>query len=1372
MWIAVTAVSTGSVFAQAPLSESRTHRHAPDVAQQPGMSVDRVPNKDWLGANKGPTIQSAPAPVYKTVGRDFYLVFLSAVGSDGPGTDSSFRKIFISSRSVTPVTVSLMRGIWSLSTYTDPNRLTEINIPNFATLNGGEYDIAYNLVIHVQAEDLVAVYAMSHNWLSSDGYLALPVESLGQHYVIASLRNALNYYGGYSPGDVTPRSEFAIAATVDNTNVNFTLTADSYGGRFKRGVPYQVTLRRGQVLPILARDEGFIGLLKTLQTILVYDTTTNSLRSVVDTVAVLGYTGAAPGNDCDLSGSIVTADQPIAVFSGHERAGAPDSLEFDVPRFLTGRMSRDHVCEQLPPMELWGQHFTVVSSGQDHTRLRPPGGDMVRVFAGVDSTVVTVNGAIATTLQVGTWYQFQAGLMSSVETSKPAMVVKYELTAGADASLPGDPDMTVVQPTENMSTYYTIPNILDAAAFNEHHLTLIVDTSVVTQTSWNGKYLPKNIPLHQIPGSPYAWTIFDVTTGQQHVESPRPCYAETFGFGTFDSYTFAGGGNFKYTDSLYAVDLNFDTILNHSAKDSVTAVYSAYMVNDLVDTITVYRFSWERWDSSAFDMLDNNFSPFQLAPGASLPVHFRFHPNQEGPDSALVRVWSSSTKNVFIKLLGNGVDPNDTVFPPVLDFGRVRLTVKRDSFFTIRSTGGVNAAVTINPQDYSAAQPLGFTIDPILISAPYPPGAVKAINVSFVPNAEGFVQYRANVTSNAVPPNDKQSVLIKGRGVFPRLAKANHDFGKVRVAKTSPIGTIAVPNVGTDTTDLFSISIVSGNAAAFKLLDVIPVANPVFLDTAGVLRSQWSYHATFTPTKLGPDTAIVKIVGELQNIFDTLYGVGVEPYVIATPPVINFGTIMAPRLPTLLTDADTTRFNSITNTGSMQALIDSLQFTDTTDFHFAFRILNDPNRIFLHLDTLPEVTNSNTFAGTVHFSVRNIGDFYDTVGIVNDSRNQPVEYVVAKVRVDHADFGPRAYELGTITGCDSINSTITIRNPYGIPIIFDSISLSGNSGGFELEKFIFPIRIAARDSFHVNVSYQLPLDSLNGDQRMVLTLFGKSGGDAPSLIDTFVFHLVRKIQILNAFAIRPSFTPSAGDAMPFRLPIYLTGDWLHRAELDSFTVFIQFPNDVFEPVGIDRTNSISQRLASEPDNSALSWDPVSRIYTIRLVGQHLSKITDQSNTLLLTVLMKAFITPDTTSIVHTWLETAIRPCGFRFVKTPDTLYYANDCGDQTTRRFLQKQIPFFEVAAPHPNPADARSSDGIEVPFTAGRDILLSWNLTDIKGNMLGSSSGVHYAAGAQSFHIGAEKLKSSGAAFLHLEATDVLSGAKISASTKIDIVK
>ena len=1350
--------------------EVRSRHRAIELPTQPGIDIPVRQGQGWSGANKGLNPQSAPAPVYNTVGRDFYLVFLAAVGSDGPGTDSSFRKVYISSRSVTKVTITLMSGGWSTTVYTDPNRLKEIVIPSFAVLNGSMSEIAYNAVIHVESEDLVAVYAMSHNWLSSDGYLALPNEALGKRYVVASVRNALNYYGGYSPLDVNPRSEFAIAATANNTNITFTLAADSYRGRFKRGVPYTITLQRGQVFPILAADEGTVGFFKALQTDIVYDSITKTDHTVIDTILIQAYTGATPGNDCDLTGSTITSDQPIAVFSGHERATVPDSLEFNNRRLMNGTISRDHLVEQLPPAELWGQHFAVISSGQDNARLRPFNGDMIRVIAGFDSTVVKVNGAVVTRLQTGTFYQFMAGVASYVETSKPAMVMKYEQTAIADVSMPGDPDMTVVQPMENMSTFYTIPSILDTAAFFEHHLTLVVDTSVLTRTSWNGKFLPKNVPLQKITGTPYAWTIFAASPGQQHIESPKPCYAETFGFGTFDSYTLAGGGNFRYTDSLAAIDLDFQTILQFAVKDSLTTVYSAYTAPDLIDSITIYRYTWERGDSNAFSILDSTFAPFTLGPGDIVPAHFRFHPSVPGKDSAIVRVWSSSRKDVFIKLLGNGVDPKDTVTPKVLDFGRVRLGRHRDSSFVVQSNG--TATVQIDFQEYSLARAFGFYLDTVF-RVSLDPGIPKTYSARFQPLAEGFVSYSALVSSNAyIPALDSQYVRVVGRGVFPRLMPVNYNFGKVRLSVTAPAVTIPVNNVGSDTSNVRAVSLVAGDVGDFSLtFDSLPTVKRIWVDTLGVPGANWHYFAAFHPSRIGLEKAVVEIVTDTGSIFDTLSGTGAEPVIIAKPDTIDFGTTYAPLLGSPALDTDLTRPDTISNVGTFPGTVDSLKHTDLTDFSYQFKIPNDPSRSFINVDLLPDTLTKNTFFGTAHFAVTQVGDFFDTIRVLNDSRSKPIQYAVAHVRAGHPKFDVKTFELGTIVSCDSVHASLTIHNPYRITLRFDSIAMSGNTGGFSRERVRFPINIAPGDSFHVNVTYQFPIDSLNGDQTLTLRLFEHSGDD-PDLVDTFTFHLIRKIQLLNVFTIAPKFTPSAGDEFPFRLPIYLQGNWLNRPELDSFTVTLQFPNDVFEPIGIDRTNSLTALPIGIPDNSTLNWDPIAHTYTITLRGQNISQQIDKSDSLLLTVLAKAFVTPDTIAIIQTSVTTLAQPCGFRFAPVPDTLRYASECGDPTIRSIFKGETPLLRVDPAIPNPVTASNGIGVKIPITAGSDLVLSWTMTDLLGNTLRASLAIPTPKGSGLIEIPASALPASGPVFVRIEALDSHSGAKINASVRIAVTK
>jgi hypothetical protein len=1344
-----------------------------------GVPMQAVAGNPHKLNHKLPKLFSQPLKqTYVTSGREFYLVFLSVVGSDDPPrTPAPYRRLYISSRARTHVKV-FCGGGWSQSVTTDPAGLTTVDLPPYASLGRDETEMTLDQVVHVVSEDVIAVYGFAHNWLSSDGYVALPMESLGKNYVIASLRNALNYYGSVLPGDKNPRSEFAVAAVVDNTHVTFTLSADSYSGRYKRGIPYTVTLNRGQVFQLMARDTGVLSVIPVYTPYLVFDTVLGALVRKIDTSSAMIYTGRVPNVDCDLTSSTVTADQPVAVFSGHERAMAPDSLEFDIKRLTEGHTSRDHIIEQLPPVETWGNHFAVVSSGQDGTGHRPTGGDMVRVLPSDDGTIVKVNGAQVATLVKGTYYQFMAGQMSYVETSLPAMVVKYMQTAIADSAPPGDPDMTVVQPIENMSTFYTIPSIPDDASFSEHHLLLVVDTAAKLSTTYNGYLLQPQTPFRAIPGTRYAWVILNAKSGQQRIESTLPCYAETYGFGIFDSYTIPGGGDFNYTDSLYAIDLDFRIVTIHTNKDSLTHVISAYTQSLLLDTISVYRYTWESGDSNAFTILDSAFSPISLGPGSAIPAHFSFHPSKLGLDSALIRVWSSSRKNVFIKLLGNAVALTSNligVVPDTIDFGRVRVGRKRDSLFTITCTGNGPGADIFDTKIQAAVLSTEFGAAPfgkqtLLTSQTYED------SVSFSPTTEGYKSVLASV-KNSVPtqqaPNEP-FVVLKGRGIQPHLASGNHNFGKIRVGRLSPSAQVLVSNVGTDTTSLVAIEFYKGatpdysDSNDFRITsDVDFSTSTVKLDTLGGVNAVWQgLSATFTPSTTGPRQAIVRVKGANESKLDTLLGVGVEPYIIATPPLLEFGTITPQKLPSPVSEA--TLLDTIRNTGSMQGILQKLIFTDKTNLFFFEYPVASSNLVNYTL------FENNFIPGICHFYIQQPGEFWDTVRILNDSKNEPIEIAHAKVVVSHAEFdqsGP--FDLGVITSCDPIVTTIQIHNPYvNFPLRFDSASLSGSSGGFTRENVAFPIHIPSGGTFPLKVSYQFPADSLNGTQRMVLYLY-QYAGDVPDLVDSFVFVLERKAEIFTLSTVAPSFTPSAGDRDPFRLPIYLSGQWTNRKELDNFTLKLKFSNGTFQPIGLDRTGSLTVLKPGDPENMTFSWDEISHTYTIVATNQHISTLPDTTNRLLLTVLARAFVTTDTFATVSPMIDFVDQPCAFRFAKRGDSLFYANECGDEILRSEFLGRNPLLSVEAPRPDPIKAGDGQGLSVPFTAGQALMLKWTLADAGGNVLFTQDAYSVAKGKSSIEIPASLLKVSGTRFLRLEATGTDDPAKHgSLSTKFSITR
>ena len=136
---------------------------------------------------------------------------------------------------------------------------------------------------------------------------------------------------------------FRSTATTAPELVGQTITPSAESSGHPAGVPYTVTLNRGQTYQLIhSRDGG------------------------------------------DLSGTVVTSTHPVGVFGGHALAFIPNE-----------HRAGDHLVEQLLPTQAWGRQFFTAPLA---TRQN---GDTFRVIASEDGTVVSVGGAVVATLDRG-----------------------------------------------------------------------------------------------------------------------------------------------------------------------------------------------------------------------------------------------------------------------------------------------------------------------------------------------------------------------------------------------------------------------------------------------------------------------------------------------------------------------------------------------------------------------------------------------------------------------------------------------------------------------------------------------------------------------------------------------------------------------------------------------------------------------------------------------------------------------------------------------------------------------------------------------------------------------------------------------------------
>ena len=283
---------------------------------------------------------------------------------------------------------------------------------------------------------------------------------------------------GYKNTDIVNANQLGIAASQDGTTVTITPTVTVDG--HTAGVAYTKSLDQGQTY--LLRD-----------------------------------TNPAPS---DLSGTIVKSDKPISVYGGHQCANIPP-----------GAFACDHIVEQLTATTQWGKNFLSMPLA---TRT---GGDTFRILASDDNTTVKVNGAVVATLNRAELHEQLVDGPAQITADKPVLVMQYSNGTTFDNQT-GDPFQMTIPPFEQYLSGYTVST--PAEGFDPNYINIVAPNSAVGSVKVDGVAVPAT-GFTAIGSSGFSGAQFKVDLGSHTVSSPQPVGVHSYGFGSFDSYGYAGG---------------------------------------------------------------------------------------------------------------------------------------------------------------------------------------------------------------------------------------------------------------------------------------------------------------------------------------------------------------------------------------------------------------------------------------------------------------------------------------------------------------------------------------------------------------------------------------------------------------------------------------------------------------------------------------------------------------------------------------------------------------------------------------------------------------------------------------------------------------
>jgi uncharacterized repeat protein (TIGR02543 family) len=271
----------------------------------------------------------------------------------------------------------------------------------------------------------------------------------------------------------------------------------------------------------------------------------------------------------DMTGRHIMASHPVACFVTNHLTTVPN-----------GSTARDHLYEQMIPVNVWGKRYAVPVTVR--------GIERVRIVASQDNTTVTQEGGAIMTvaggqtslsLDMGEFVELEItkdGGGCYIEADKPVGVASYlvgrNYTArGVPASI-GDPSLTVVPPVEQMVFSADIAPFIPSGNtdLTAHYVMIITPAATRDQTAVSvGGGAPATI-------EPTGWTTcvnpdfafytmqLTSQTDAYHFANPNGLLVMGFGVGGIESYCYLSGAAVRTLNASFSIDGHHYKDLNNS----------------------------------------------------------------------------------------------------------------------------------------------------------------------------------------------------------------------------------------------------------------------------------------------------------------------------------------------------------------------------------------------------------------------------------------------------------------------------------------------------------------------------------------------------------------------------------------------------------------------------------------------------------------------------------------------------------------------------------------------------------------------------------------------------------------------------------------
>jgi hypothetical protein len=450
----------------------------------------------------------------------------------------------VANASTQPAQIAVDRGGTQVATATvPPGGIAPVILPWVTDLKGGDFDDATNgarptasvLVqggaYHLTSTVPVTVWQYSPleyevpvgkcpyppslangdgiNCLSvtNDASLLLPTAAMTGNYRVFAMPATTSNAGA---SDTDSPDAIAVTGTTAGTNVTVTLVA---GANVVAGTGVTATTGPGTLKFVLNAGD------------------------VLELLASRGQFWGDP--DSDLSGSLVTADQPVQVISLNAITDVPSPA-------VAGQGFADHLEETILPAETLGRHYVVAPP------TTPSGttvGHYIRFFGNRDGTTLTYpSGAppagAPTTLSAGQVVELTGAVTAAFEVQGSNEFAIASIMMGGQAEDPnsddpqGDPSLTFEVAVEQFRSKYIFLAPIDYA---ESYADILVPPGA--NVTLDGAALGGALTSIDAGWSIVRQLLPTTGTGAHDLESDQPVGLQIMGFGHATSYYTPGGLN-------------------------------------------------------------------------------------------------------------------------------------------------------------------------------------------------------------------------------------------------------------------------------------------------------------------------------------------------------------------------------------------------------------------------------------------------------------------------------------------------------------------------------------------------------------------------------------------------------------------------------------------------------------------------------------------------------------------------------------------------------------------------------------------------------------------------------------------------------------